>query len=272
MISALSCIPEMEVKLRPAARILLATDFDGTLCPIAPSPAGLTVPPVMLEVLRQLTGSGRISLAVISGRALPDLACRVPFPAVLAGNHGLEIRGPGMDFEHPEARRLAPLLAEARAALSEAVATCPRAWVEDKSLTLTVHYRQAAGPDQAAVLLAVRHAMCRFGLTFGMRAGKKAIEVYPRVGWKKGSALAWIRERLGLEAEPCLCVGDDRTDESMFAVNPDGVNISVGYNDRSAARYYVTDHHELAAVFAHLAWSLRARPPATTAAAQLVAS
>lgn len=256
---ALSLLPELDAELRRGSRLLLATDFDGTLCPIAPTPVGLTIPPLMLEVLRQFVASGRVSLAVISGRALDDLASRVPLPAVLAGNHGLEIRGRGMEFEHPDARRLAPLLADANEALAATVVRWPGAWVEDKGLTLTVHYRQASGRDQAAILPAVRREMCRFGLAFGMRAGKQAIEIYPRVGWKKGSALRWIREHLGLESEPCLAVGDDQTDESMFTANADGPNISVGYNERSAARYYVMNHQELAALLAHLAGAVSYR-------------
>lgn len=271
---ALSSLSELEAALGRGSRLLIASDFDGTLCPIAGSPFGLTIPPAMLAVLNQINNAGRASLAVISGRALDDLAARVPIPAVLAGNHGLEIRGPGMEFEHPEASRLAPRLAEASAALAGEVSRWPGAWVEDKRLTVTVHYRQAAGRDQAPILLAVRRQMGRYGLTFGLRAGKKAIEIYPRVGWKKGTAMQWIRERLQLEGQPCLCIGDDQTDESMFTTNADGLNIVVGYDGRSAARYYVTDHLELVAVLAHLAGILRApaAEPAPREAARSVAS
>jgi trehalose 6-phosphate phosphatase len=243
----------LETALRRGTRILVASDFDGTLCPIVRSPFGGAIPPVILEALRRLLQSGRVSLSVISGRALGDISSRVALPAVVAGNHGLEISGPGMEFEHPDARRLAPLLAEAAAGLARAVTPYRGAWVEDKRLTLTVHYRGACGRDQCAILPAVRREMGRFGLTFGMRAGKKAIEIYPRIGWQKGSALCWIRERLGLEGEPCLVLGDDQTDESMFTANAAGPNISVGFSERSAAGYFVREPLELVELFGHLA-------------------
>lgn len=258
---ALSSLPQLESVLRRGSRMLVATDFDGTLCPIARTPFTLTIRPAMLDALRRLLDSGRVSLAVISGRALDDLEPRVPLPAILAGNHGLEIRGPGMAFEHPDARGLAPQLAEAAAALELAVKPWRGAWVENKTLTLTVHYRETSGKDQCAVLLAVRREMGRFGLAFGMRGGRKAIEIYPRIGWKKGSALRWIRERLDLDDEPCLALGDDRTDESMFLANAGGVNISVGYNERSAAEYYAIDDTELPGLFRHMAAWMEGRGP-----------
>jgi trehalose-6-phosphatase len=65
--------------------------------------------------------------------------------------------------------------------------------------------------------------------------GEKPSIILPRVQWDKGAALRYVREQLGLENSVCLCVGDDETDETMFAaafeedicvrVNPDGPSV-----------------------------------------------
>jgi hypothetical protein len=96
---ALACLGELDAALCRAPQLLVATDFDGTLCPIANSPAGLTIPPATREILQQLTLAGRVTLAVISGRSLKDLAAKVPVPAILGGNHGFEISGPDIGWQ-----------------------------------------------------------------------------------------------------------------------------------------------------------------------------
>ena len=65
----LASLPEIDPILRAAGRILIATDFDGTLCPIVDLPAEACVAPATLEILQQAADCNRITLAVISGRA-----------------------------------------------------------------------------------------------------------------------------------------------------------------------------------------------------------
>jgi trehalose 6-phosphate phosphatase len=257
---AIRCLAALNEYTADSERLLVATDFDGTLCPLADSPSSVVVRMAMMEILNQLVQSDRVKLAVVSGRALTDLAARIPLPVILAGNHGFEIRAPGLEFEHPEARRLRPQLATAQQQIRHAIAHIPGAWVEDKGLTATIHYRGVTASSQAAVVLAVRKCIGQFGATFSMGAGKKAIEVYPRCGWNKGAALSWIRQRLDLQDCPCICIGDDRTDESMFAVNA-GLNIRVGQTDRTIAQYWLADNVEVMDVLAHLAHTMRSARP-----------
>src|SRR5579872_7255714 len=109
--SALSCA--IDRLATGTKRLLVATDFDGTLCPITDSPSNAVIPPVTLEILGQLSLSQRVAFTVISGRALADLVRRVPFQIILAGNYGFAVRGPAFSFEHPGARKIRPQLAEA---------------------------------------------------------------------------------------------------------------------------------------------------------------
>jgi trehalose 6-phosphate phosphatase len=189
---------------------------------------------------------------------------------VLAGNNGLEVRGGGLQFQHPTAFRLRGALASARDCVAQAVGQVPGVWLEDKGLTITVHYRSVPAPQQRAVALAIRHCFATFANGLALRAGRKAIDIHPRCDWSKGDALRWIRAQLRWQEAVCLCVGDDRLDEPMFAANQDGINIRVGWSDRSGAGYWVRDPLELIGVFAHLARvSVPGAAAATVSAARL---
>jgi trehalose 6-phosphate phosphatase len=249
----LSELDSLDRALAGAERVFIATGFDGTLCPIAESPGGVMIPAAMQTILNRLIGSDRVVLAILSGRTLIDLMSRVPIPAIFGGDHGLEIRGPDVYLEHPEARRLRPLLTAACHDLKLAVARWAGAWVEEKNLTATVHFRRVDPVLRQSVARDVRHAMGRFGLNFGMRAGDRTIEVHPRVGWNKGAAVTWIRQKLRLQNDPCICIGRDPTDEAMFLANANQTNIRVGACGRTATKLYVSEPFEVGAVLSHIA-------------------
>jgi trehalose 6-phosphate phosphatase len=135
-----------------------------------------------------------------------------------AGNHGFEIRGPGKTDERREiGREHLPALAAARDRISERIGDIPGAFVEDKTYSLSVHYRQSPphriGEVEAAVDAAVAEAP-------GLRKhlGKMVFEVRPRIEWDKGRAVLWLLEALGLSGEDVLpiYIGDDVTDEDAF--------------------------------------------------------
>jgi trehalose 6-phosphate phosphatase len=246
----LSSLSEIDPILRRSSRLLVATDFDGTLCPIANSPAYVYPSPATLEVLRRMESCDRITLAVISGRALADLSVRLPLRAVLAGNHGLEIQGGGIEFEHPGARAMRPSLAELCADLTPLVQQWPGAWVEDKNLSATVHYRAIEARAVSSMLVAVRRAAARYGARFALRAGNKALEIRPKVSWGKGSALNLIREQLG-PFDATIAIGDDRSDETMFLAG-DAVSVKVGNLRSTSASYHLSDPAEVALYLGHI--------------------
>jgi trehalose-phosphatase len=106
-----------------------------------------------------------------------------------------------------------------------------------------VHFREVPAGDRHSVAMAVRGAMSRFGTRLGLRAGKCSLEVHPRIGWNKGSAVEYIRRELRLTESPVVCFGDDVTDESMFRVLAGHVTVSVGQMARTAAAFRVADPH-----------------------------
>jgi trehalose 6-phosphate phosphatase len=249
----LSNLGDFEQIVRSKSHLLLATDFDGTLCPIAPSPSAVTVSTTAHEVLRELAATEGTTVAIVTGRALDDIMSLLRLDAVYAGNHGLEIRGRGIRYNHAQAEAARELLATVCTGLAVSLSPWKGAWVENKGLTATVHYRAIHPTDENTIVLAIRAHMQRFDAVFSVRGGRKAVEIYPRVTWGKGEAVQYIREHLRLTGGLCICIGDDETDESMFAAFPEEVCVRVTLDKPSRAAYYLNDCSEVLTTLEHLA-------------------
>lgn len=197
--------------------LALMFDFDGTLAPLPEHPADARLPPALRELLGRL--AARHPLAVISGRALHDLAARLCLPAAyLAGNHGLELRGADYDpVPAPDASDWRPVLDavhERLAALPERYAGCV---VEHKGLTLAVHYGGVVAGDASALRRAVVRAVAAFA-GVQVEAGRRVLEIRPAIDRDKGTALGWLHARIQRAVGPCqpIYFGDDQADEAAF--------------------------------------------------------
>jgi trehalose 6-phosphate phosphatase len=233
-------IDEIRARIQNAGRLLLLLDFDGTLAPIVADPTAARLPLPVRDLLVSLAGSGHTLPAVISGRALDDVRTRVGVPGLTyAGNHGLEIEGPGFRFLEPEADRLRPLIDAVCTSLSARLRGMPGVEVENKGLTASVHFRRAPA-SQTHVLEAVWGELVPRGRQLVLRMGNMVCEVRPAIEWNKGSAALWLRARLGNgNATLPIYAGDDHTDEDAFAALPDGVTLKVGEPLGTAAAYHV---------------------------------
>ena len=102
--------------------------------------------------------------------------------------------------------------------------------VEEKDLSLSVHYRLTAGGAQGGGSPPGGRNRRRFQ-HLALGTGKMVHELRPRDGWDKGQAMLWLLERFGLtRSQTCpVCLGDDLTDEDMFrALDGRGIAIVVG--------------------------------------------
>lgn len=210
---------EVRAARAAAGHLLVGLDFDGTLAPIVPLPQDAALPPATRPVLERLVARPDTRVALVSGRGLADLMGRVAMPGLFyAGNHGLEIDGPGVHRVHAEAAAARQRLARLAARLHEAVGGVEGALVEDKGLTLSVHYRRVAGESDARLVRAAAHACCVGERGLRVTDGKKVVEIRPDVDWHKGRALRFLRETVTAEYgdTPALFIGDDTTDEDAF--------------------------------------------------------
>jgi trehalose-phosphatase len=227
---------------------VLLLDYDGTLTPIVPHPDAARLSPTLQALLSALAAHPRYRVAIVSGRTLADLQARVTGNEFyLAGNHGLEIEWPGGRYEYPGVQSLRPQIHALAQALWQDLTELPGIFIEDKGVTLSVHYRRVPA---ACVPMVKERLLARAGPAvaagvFTLRTGKAVLEVRPHVPWDKGEAVRWIVDRLRQDMPTAnvlaIYLGDDETDEDAFHVlAATGIGIVVA-SDRphSAAQYYV---------------------------------
>jgi trehalose 6-phosphate phosphatase len=245
-------LPELALLLRAAPKILLFLDFDGTLAPIVEYPSSALLPSGTRQALARLASNPRFTLAIISGRALADLRLRVGLEDLIyAGNHGLEISGPGLEFIEPTAAERLKALGELSRHLRVRLTDIPGVEVENKILSASVHFRRAPAGDLPEIRQAVDDAVVFEDNPFHITQGRKVLEIRPRVGWDKGRAVHWIQQASGLQDALPLYIGDDVTDEDAFLALPHGITVSVGKARETSAQHFL-EHQELVPTF--LAW------------------
>jgi trehalose 6-phosphate phosphatase len=233
------------------SHLLLCLDFDGTLTPFADHPHDVELADDARRVLRSLSQLDAVSLAVFSGRSFADLQACVLVPGVIcAGNHGLEIGGPGMYFIEPTAGMFRESVKELAADLVVRLKAIPEAFVEEKGLTVSVHFRRVPGGQRDNVRRLVQVGLANASHPFLLNAGSMVFEIQPRVSWTKSNAVTWLREHLGEDDLLTIYLGGDFTDEELFATL-EGVSIKVGDGPDTAAQFYLEGPAE---VHAFLEW------------------
>jgi trehalose-phosphatase len=232
----------IEERVHTAEKIGLFLDFDGTISPIAQHPAEAQMDPAIRQVLERISRRPDFSVAVVSGRGLADIRERTGLPNIFyVGNHGLEIEAGEIRFREPEAESLRRELKCVSLQLKLAHADMEGVEIEDKGLTLSVHFRRVNRELHDWVARKTFEAIQR-SRSFVARMGNKVVEVRPHVAWNKGHAVKWIyREVLRGAALP-IYIGDDITDEDAFAAIPEGITIKVAKDDRpTEAQYRLPD-------------------------------
>ena len=131
-------------------------------------------------------------------------------------------------------------VAQWKASLELELGALPGVWVEDKGLSLAVHYRQSPQKAEARrrILAATRNL--KQVRVFG---GKQVVNLVLDRAPNKGEALAAERDRLGCNW--VLYVGDDENDEDAFALDGNIVPVRIGRKQRSHARYYLRTQAEI---------------------------
>lgn len=244
--------PQIERRIRAREPVSLFLDFDGTLTPIVPEPADAQMEERVRRALDRLSRRRNLNVTVISGRALGDLQARINLPYVIyAGNHGFEIKGPGLRFMHPTAGALRPELQDLCGRLTDSLRSIAGVRVENKSLTASVHYRQADPQDlrriEEIVLAAVQNHAARFRVS----AGQLVFEILPLADWNKGTAVNWIHDQLGGNPPLTIYMGDDSTDEAAFRVLAGAITVKVGTLDPTSAQFHAPGPTQ---VFEFLVW------------------
>jgi trehalose-phosphatase len=125
--------------------VMLFLDCDGTLAPIVRHPALAKLSLENKKLLQSLSWTEDLTTAIVSGRSLAHLKRLVGLKRLIyIGNHGLECEGPSLRFVHPQAVTAECLLKTLTYRFKQAFKSFPRIFVENKGLTMSVHYRELA--------------------------------------------------------------------------------------------------------------------------------
>ena len=247
-------LEEIRERLRRADGLVLCTDFDGTLAPIVEQPDEAAISPGNRDLLRTLGEHDAVRVGVVSGRALDDVRSRVELPSLAyAGNHGLELARPGSDRDvvHPIAARRRPLLATVCDEIGARLSDVEGCFVENKSITASVHYRRAPSEAVPRVRETVGEVLDEMASgRLHAEHGKAVVEIHQAIPWNKGAAVSLLR---GSSARPAVYLGDDTTDETVFErFGREDVGIHVG-DGPTAASYRIEEQAAVEEVFAWFA-------------------
>jgi trehalose-phosphatase len=247
--------PALARRLRREPRLVVFTDFDGTLAPIRLRAEAARLSVRVRAALARLAGDGHL-VAIVSGRPLADLEPRVGLAGLwYAGSHGYFLRAPdgsSLSLLRPaEAARLAGV---ARRIAAQA-RRLPGLRVERKPGAVALHYRGAPPASRAAAASLVRRLA---GATPGVRVlhGRAVWELLPAGPVDKYLAARFIlragRKGRVRHARWPIYLGDDGSDERVFA-RWHGVSVAVGRSEGTAARYYVRSPGEVCGLLERLA-------------------
>jgi trehalose 6-phosphate phosphatase len=215
----------------------LFLDFDGTLIDFAPTPAEVRVGPRLVALLTQLTTRLRGSVAIITGRSIESIDQLLqPLRLPVAGLHGLERRSSDGTLYRANTPAW---IAAARLALRKHVECHPGLLLEDKTLALTVHYRQAPEHERAT-----RDLMASLTDNLAgearLQAGPASLEIRPPGHGKAGAVAQFLREAPFCGREP-VYAGDDETDLPAMRLAEDQRGSAMAVGTRISAPWQFPD-------------------------------
>ncbi|MBL7931814.1 MAG: bifunctional alpha,alpha-trehalose-phosphate synthase (UDP-forming)/trehalose-phosphatase [Bacteroidia bacterium] len=224
---------------------LLLLDYDGTLAPFAKTPKQATPTQKLRELLGKLCGDTQNAVVLVSGRKREDLEEWFgSLPLGLVAEHGGYFKRPGESWKQSTSVIL-DWKDRVRSVFESYQARCAGSFVEEKTLSLVWHYRNAdkdLGAIRAHELLSELQSLST-EFVFDTIEGHMVIEARCRNINKGLGIKPWLESG---KIDFILCCGDDRTDEDMFTHLPDmAYSIRLGlhpshakYNLRSQTDFF----------------------------------
>jgi trehalose 6-phosphate synthase/phosphatase len=234
---------KMLFEFSAASQRLLFLDYDGTLVSFARQPEDAFPDKDLLVTLETLAADPANQVVIISGRDQETLAEWFgDLKVILIAEHGAYVRDEDGVWSMP-VKPDVEWKQVVRPILELYVDRTPGAFIEEKSFSLVWHCRKSE-PDLAKLRTQeLRDALRTMTAnpTMGVFEGNKIVEV-KLTGINKGqAALPWLGLR---EWSFIFAVGDDYTDEDMFAVMPkEAYTCKIGL-DTSRARYRLASVRE----------------------------
>lgn len=208
----------------------LFIDFDGTLTEIGQKPDSIHLPQSVRTDLESLATKLNGAIAILSGRGIRDLVCRVPASLWRAGCHGLEILAP---HQTPPSTTLSTLSEPIITLLRNVAKAYSGVHMELKGSVIALHFREAPQAEDACISAA--HQAAEVVKGFVCQRGKMVVEVKPSNA-NKGAALRAFLEHPPFTGRRPVMLGDDAADEDAITAAQalGGIGVKIGPEITSA--------------------------------------
>src|SRR5262245_7641481 len=199
----------------PRAHLVVLSDFDGTLTAFDVDPSAPRLSAESRRALELLASRDDVTVGLVSGRRLDDLARRTQLPprVYLAGLHGLEIRHGSQAWHHPDLVESHELADQVADAVNAAIGAVSGVRLEHKGVSITVHVR-GVDPERRTDTLGTAVESARRWLDSGelkVLDASEAVELLPNIPWNKGDAVRWIVDDIEAHAQQkvwCIFFGE----------------------------------------------------------------
>ncbi|WP_376792471.1 trehalose-phosphatase [Thermoflexus sp.] len=225
--------------LQAGGRLVLFLDYDGTLVPIARTPAEAQPDGELLGLLADLARAPTFDPILLSGRPLAALEAMLPVPGLtLAGTYGVEIRRGGRTIVRgADPAQVRHVVEQVKAEWECLTWGRSGFLLEDKGLAIALHARWAEPAEADLVLEAARAVVMPLLLPhhFRILTGDRFLEVAPAAA-HKGQAVDWVLDQIRNPNALPVYFGDDDKDEEAFAVVRRRGGIPIGVGERFPLR------------------------------------
>jgi trehalose 6-phosphate phosphatase len=230
------------IRERPAGtKLVLLSDYDGTLAEFDPDPTIPRPSPETAELLCKIASRDDLSFGIVSGRRISDLRTRTQVtPHVyLAGLHGLEIEVRAERWQHPDLDPARKYVRALYQRLSELPTRVPGLVIEDKDASMAVHVRGVAPELRTQALADADRCAAEWVKSGKLRRlpGSFVVEFLPNIAAHKGDATRWIVKDVEATSKQrawVVFIGDDVTDEDAFKAIKNGISVLVGSRQTNA--------------------------------------
>lgn len=225
---------------------LLCLDIDGTLAEFQLDPTQSFIPTATLKLLAQL--QQHIPIIFITGRDLAQAQRLIaPLLAPIFAHYGLILH----TADQTQSLASTHLIQQVASMYQQAKSLCqayPELWIEDKTLSIAIHFRQV--PQLAQIATEICQQLQHHYPDFKLQHGQMVCELMPS-GCDKGQAILRVHQRY--PNAHIMFIGDDHADEAAFAqVNHlHGTAIKVG-DAPSLAAYRLKNLHQVPKFLSHL--------------------
>ena len=242
----------IEEKILNSHSIFLFLDYDGTLVPFKDKPTEVVTPEKIKKIIGQLIKNPKILIIIVTGRTLHDIqkllnVKKLSFIAL----HGLHIKtSNGLQFSWKPANQARSLIKKIKKDMEKELHEKEGAFLEDKELTIVLHYRLLPANRIQIVQEKFEKIVCTHDKNQVLEIinGTKIIEARPK-GWNKGTAIEmFLKKYTNKKNILSIYIGDDVTDEDAFQfIGKKGISIYVTNQSKrkTAAQYYVKNPDEV---------------------------